>query len=368
MTTERIRSIDVLRGLVMVLMVVDHVRVYSGVPAGGTEPGVFFTRWITHFCAPAFAFFAGTSALLYGATKPRGALSRFLLTRGLLLIALEFTVIKASWTFALDYTQFVLFGVIWMLGACMVAMAALVWLPVRLVAVIGVGTMAFQQVFGWAGGGWPWELIYPSGVETPSPLVVLYTLLPWLGVMAAGYGFGALVSKDVEYRNRWSLRLGFVAIAAFGIGATVKAALAPPAPEGGLPLFLAILNQAKYPPSQLFLLMTLGPMLALVPLAERSRGLVGRVLETFGRVPMFFYLAHIPLIHLLALAVGKLRDGVTHPEWYARAPYVWVPEEHRWSLGLLYAVFVVAVASLYPLCRWFQGVKSRGRGGWLRYL
>lgn len=364
-SAERIRSIDVVRGAVMVLMALDHVRVYSGVPAGGPEPAIFFTRWVTHFCAPAFAFFAGTSAFLHGTKVGRAALSRFLWTRGLLLVALELTLIKASWTFRLDYSQLVLFGVIWMLGACMVGMAALVRLPVATVGALGVATMAFQQLLARVRGGWIWEFVYPSGVETPKPLVVLYTVLPWLGVMAAGYAFGALLAGEAARRRRWCLGLGLGATAAFVVGASVSTAIAP---RGELPPLLAALHQAKYPPSQLFLLMTLGPTLALMPLAERAKGALGRALETFGRVPLFFYLAHIPLIHLLAIAVVRIREGAFHPEWYATAPYVWMPDENRWSLALLYAVFAVAVALLFPLCRWYESVKARRRGGWLRYL
>ena len=363
-TTERIRSIDVVRGAIMVLMAIDHVRVYSGVPAVSPEPAVFLTRWITHFCAPGFVFFAGTSAYLHGVAAGRGTLARFLLVRGLLLVVLELTVIKAAWTFGLDYSQFVLLGVIWMLGWCMVAMAAIVYLPLPAVAAIGVGMMAAHQLFGRVSAGWPWELIYPSGGETPPPLVVLYTLVPWLGVMAAGYAFGHLLRGSEPRRRRWCLGIGLAATLAFVVGAAVTTSAA----GGELPPVLAALNQSKYPPSQLFLLMTLGPLIALMPLAERARGLAGRVLETFGRVPMFYYLCHIPLIHALALAVGWLREGAVHGEWYATAPYVRLAPEHRWSLWLLYAAFAVAVALLYPLCRWFADLKARHRSGWLRYL
>lgn len=363
--TERIHSIDVLRGAVMVLMALDHVRVYSGVPAGSAEAAVFFTRWVTHFCAPAFAFFAGTSAYLYGTTVTRAALSRFLLVRGLLLIALELTVVKVSWTFNLDYSQFVLLGVIWMLGACMVAMALLVRLPVPVVGVFGVAMMAVHQVFGRVAGGWAWELVYPSGVETPRPLAVLYTLIPWLGMMAAGFAFGALLKGDPSQRRRWCLGIGLAATAAFAIATTIVTARSP---AGELPPLLAALNQPKYPPSQLFLLMTLGPVIALMPLAERARGAIGRALEIYGRVPLFYYLCHIPLIHALALGVNAIRDGNIHSDWYATAPFVRLPPEDRWSLGVLYLVFAVAVAALYPLCRWFLSVKARHPSPWLRYL
>lgn len=352
--STRIRSIDVLRGAVMVLMALDHARVYGGVPAGGPDVAIFLTRWATHFCAPAFVFLAGTSAWLHGAVlHGRAGQSRALLLRGLMIVVLELTVVKVSWTFSVDYSQFVLAGVIWMLGWCMVAMAGLIHLPIRAVAIIGVSLMAGHQVFGSLPSGWLWEFVYPAGRETPPPVVVLYTLLPWFGVMAAGYAFGP-IAADPSRRSRWSQRTGLMAIAVFVIAATAVV-VAGAGSGNSLPPVLQVLNQQKYPPSQLFLLMTLGPLLALIPLAERATGWAGRALETFGRVPLFYYLCHIPLLHVLALLVGQIRDGQIHPEWYATAPYTFLQPDVRWSLPLVYVVFVTAVALLYPLCRWYDG-------------
>lgn len=174
---QRVASVDIVRGAVMVLMAIDHVRVYSGQPAGGPSPGIFFTRWITHFCAPAFVFLAGTGALLYGRTRlatsslEAGPLARYLVTRGLLLVVLELTLIRASWTFNFDCSRFILAGVIWMLGWCMVVLAGLVWLPVRVIGILGVAVIALQNLFALAGGALPqpmrsvWEFIYPAGAD-----------------------------------------------------------------------------------------------------------------------------------------------------------------------------------------------------------
>lgn len=382
----RVRSLDVMRGVVMVLMAIDHVRVYSGVPAGGPTAGIFFTRWITHFCAPAFVFFAGTSAFLLGRKVGTRALSRYLATRGLVLVLLELTVIRASWTFDLDYSQFILAGVIWMLGWCMILLAGLIWLPTWAIGTFGLLVILFQNVFGPLGLAlpescrWVWEFIYPVGAEVRlgqdgPAITVLYTIVPWIGVMAAGYAFGAIVTREPAERRRLCLRIGLSATALFLVLGGLAVFLSP-APPDAPPALIRLLNQSKYPASQLFLLMTLGPTIALLPLAERARASTGlraggrfaEMLATFGRVPMFYYLLHIPVIHATALVAWLIRDGSVHAEWFATAPYVSIPAAERWGLPLLYLVFVIVVAALYLPCRWFAGVKARHPTGWLRYI
>ena len=368
----RVTSVDVVRGAVMVLMAIDHVRVYSGVPAGGPTAGVFFTRWVTHFCAPVFVFLAGTSAHLMlhaaGGRVLRPGMSRFLLTRGLLLVLLEPTLIRLSWTFSFDYSQFLLAGVIWMLGICMMLMAALVRLPLRVVAAFGFITVFAQDLFGILPGNWFTQFLYFGGeVSTAGPTInVLYSIVPWIGVMALGYAFGAILTREPPNRDRVCLRIGLSATAAFLVLATLRAYM-DGAGEDNLPFLLRVLNQRKYPASQLFLLMTLGPAIAVMPYADRARGAIARVIAVFGRVPMFYYLLHIPVIHILALAVWYLWDGRTHGADFVTAPYVWMPDS-RWPLWLLYVVFVVAVALLYALCRWYADYKARTRAAWTRYI
>jgi len=376
---QRVASLDIIRGAVMVLMAIDHVRVYSGVPAGGPTLGIFFTRWITHFCAPAFVFFAGTSAFLHGRRHDeRRALSRYLVTRGLMLVLLELTVIRASWTFTVDYSQFILAGVIWMLGWCMVLLAGLIWLPTWAIGALGLVVILFQNVFGLLGGALPescrqvWEFIYPVGAEVRlgqdgPAIAVLYTIVPWIGVMAAGYAFGAIVVCEPAERRRLCLRIGLSATALFLVLGGLAVFMRPGPPDAP-PAIIRLLNQQKYPASQLFLLMTLGPTIALLPLAERAGGQVANVLATFGRVPMFYYLLHIPLIHATALVVWLIRDGNAHAEWFATAPYVSIPPAQRWGLPLLYLVFVIVVAALYPLCRWYGRVKATRPRGWMQYI
>ena len=376
--TSRIQSIDIVRGAVMVLMAIDHVRVYSGIPAGGPAPDIFLTRWITHFCAPAFAFLAGVAAFLYGRKFiDKRPLAKYLVTRGLLLVMLELTVLRLAWTFNFNYSQFVLAGVIWMLGWSMVLLAGLVHLPAKVVGVIGLAIIFFQQVFRFpplllpaqlrGTVGWIWEFVYPAGGQSWAGITILYVLVPWIGVMAAGYGFGAIMLRESGERRKLCLRIGLSATALFLVAGSL-AILLHFQPAKAAPFWMCLLNQQKYPASQLYLLMTLGPTIALLPLAERARGWFAGVLSTFGRVPMFYYLLHIPLIHIAALIVMFLREGAIHPEWYATAPYTYLPPPHRWGLGLLYLVWVIVVGLLYFACRWFAGVKARRPQTWLSYI
>jgi uncharacterized membrane protein len=375
----RVQSIDILRGAVMVLMAIDHVRVYSGLPAGGPDPGIFFTRWITHFCAPAFAFLAGTAAFFHGRKLgDSGALARFLVTRGLLLVFLELTLIRFGWTFNLNYSEFVLAGVIWMLGWCMILLALFVRLRPPTVGITGVAIIFLQQLFALvprilpeslkAPVGGFWEFIYSSGMKPWPGISILYVLVPWIGVMAAGYGFGTILSLEPEKRSRLCRLIGFSAIALFLVGGSIMILLNPTPPEAP-PFIFRLLNQQKYPPSQLFLLMTLGPTIALLPLAEKVHGRVAGVLSIFGRVPFFYYLLHIPLIHISALLMNFFRVGAFHQEWYSYAPFASVPEESRWGLPLLYFVYVIDMVILYLACSWYFRYKSRHPEKiWLKYL
>ena len=369
---SRLASLDIVRGAVMVLMAIDHVRVYSGVPAGGPSPGVFFTRWVTHFCAPAFVFLAGTGAYLHlRKTGDRGAMARYLATRGLMLVVLELTVIRASWTFGIDYSQFILAGVIWMLGWCMVLLAGLIFLPTSLVGAIGLAVIIGQSVFGWLPPAAVSQFIYLGedvklGTDGPS-VTVLYTIVPWIGVMAAGYAFGSILTREASIRRRLCLRIGLFATAAFLILGVIQV-IAGPASENAPPALMRLLNQQKYPASQMFLLMTLGPTIALLPFAERAKGRIGEMLAVFGRVPMFYYLLHIPTIHAVSMLVWFLRDGTAHADWFATAPYVSVPPDQRWGLPLLYLVFFVCVVILYFPCRWYAHLKQRSDSRWLRYI
>jgi uncharacterized membrane protein len=375
---SRLQSVDLIRGVIMVLMAIDHVRVYSGLPAGGTEAGIFFTRWITHFCAPGFVFLAGTSAFLYGEKiRDKGKLATFLISRGLLLIILEMTIIRFLWSFNSNLSEFMLAGVIWMLGWCMMLMAALVWLRPAVVGWVGVAIIFGQQLFAWIPNALGvtngstfsrfWEFIYTSGFDGPEWIAILYVIIPWIGVMAAGYGFGLILKMDTLRRNKICKRVGIAAILIFLVSATVMAFANN---EDTRPFVYKLLDQRKYPASQLYLLMTLGPLIALVPAAERWSGKFADMISVFGKVPFFYYLLHLLVIHVSALVVNLVITGSAHSEWYMRAPFVWIEQqEYWWSLTMLYFVFIVDVIILYFPCRWYAGYKTRHRDAlWTKYL
>jgi uncharacterized membrane protein len=382
--TQRVASIDILRGMVMVLMAIDHVRVFSGLPAGGPTPGIFFTRWITHFCAPWFIFFAGTSAFLRNEKLgDKAAMSRYLATRGLMLVFLELTVLRLAWTFNFDYAHYMLAGVIWVIGWCMVLMAALIWLPTRVVGIIGVVIIfghniadpflpRVYQTLGQGSFDWFWQILYLGGGvqlgKNGPTLAVLYVIIPWIGVMAAGYWFGCVLRMRPDRRDRICYLLGFASIAAFLVLRGWNLYGNPThwgGPNSKLPPLLAFLNTAKYPAALQFLLMTLGPAFVLAPLAERLRGFAARVFTLFGRVPFFYYLLHIPLIHAAAIVVSIARTGRVDPWLFANHPMFNPPppQGYTWSLGLLYAVWLAVVVMLYFACSWYAGRKPRANMG-----
>lgn len=385
-TQTRVASVDLLRGAVMILMAIDHVRVYSGVPAGGPTPGVFFTRWVTHFCAPAFIFLAGTSAFLYG--RRHSDISRFLLTRGLWLVFLELTVLRLAWTFNFDFRHYELAGVIWVIGICMVLMAGLVKLPLKAIAAFGLIIMAAHNLVDSRIVSWAehlnehtisglWKILYVGFYAGPVQLgslqvFVLYSIIPWIGVMAAGYAFGRILTFEPARRTKLCLVIGFSAISLFLLLRAFNLYGDPfPWHSGGrMPAILAFLNTTKYPASLCFLLMTLGPAIALMPLLESASGALARFVSVFGRVPFFYYVLHIPLIHALALVVSKLRLGYVSPWLFTNHPMgnPRPPAGYTWELWVLYLVWAIAILLLYLPCRWFAALKAQRTDWWLRYL
>jgi uncharacterized membrane protein len=387
--SARISSIDIVRGAVMVLMAIDHVRVYSGLPAGGPTAGIFFTRWVTHFCAPAFVFLAGASAFMYARRHPD--LSRFLVTRGLWLILLELTVLRVAWTFNVEFGGYNMAGVIWVIGWCMVGLALIARLPLAAVAAFGVVVIAGHNVFDLVPGLGPsfagssfsglWKVLYLGFSAGPialgdggAQLWVLYSLVPWIGVIAAGYAFGAVLVLEPPRRRRICFAIGLGAIAAFvvlrGLNLYGDPRPALSGVEGPWQSGLDVLNATKYPASLSFLLMTLGPTIAIMPLLDTARGAVARWLTVFGRVPFFYYVLHIPLIHVLAMVVSRIRLGNVSGWLFASHPMAPPPppEGYMWSLPLLYLVWAIAVVMLYVACRWYADLKARRNDWWLRFV
>lgn len=367
----RIQSVDILRGVIMLLMAIDHVRVYSGIPANSSEPALFLTRWITHFCAPGFVFLTGLSAFLYEQkVKSKKELSKFLFTRGLILILLELTLIRFFWTFNLNFSNFILAGVIWMIGWCMIIMAVLVRLNPRFVLFIGLFIIFFQQAFSLIPKILPsigkyWEFIYSSGWKGEQPITILYVLIPWIGVMALGYSFGMVISKPEKQRNKICGLIGGGSILLFFI---IAIYLTIQNPSSKLSFPLQVLNQKKYPASQLFLLMTLGPIIAFIPLANRVKGWFANVLSIFGKVPMFYYLLHILFIHFSALLINYLLFGSTNSLFYNTAPYTEIDTAYRWGLPLLYLTVLINILLLYFVCRWYAKIKMNNTNPLLKYL
>src|SRR4051812_4638548 len=392
---KRLVSVDVLRGIVMVIMALDHARdflTYVRTPPedmAHTYGALFFTRFITHYCAPVFAFLAGTGAYL---STRRGKtiqqVSRFFLTRGLWLVVVELTVVDFAWGFV----PWAHAGVIWILAWSMVAMALIVRLPLRWIAVLGLGMIATHNLLdgidpaSWGRLDWLWILLHSPGRIPITPhflFSVRYVLIPWVGVMATGFAFGSLLHRPD--RRKWILRIGICATALFFVLRGINlygngiAGLAFGYPRSAGPwsvqptlslTVISFFNTLKYPPSLDYLLMTLGPSLILLGLLDRikAEGGLSRIFLVFGRVPLFYYVLHIYVLHLIAIVVALLFH---QPVWHGTviADFAQRPNGYGHGLPFVYAMWILAVAILYLPCLWFMGFRSRHRDWtWLSYL
>ena len=390
---QRLQSVDAARGAVIILMALDHIRdfinssamVFSPTDLTRTTATLFVTRWVTHFCAPMFAFTAGIGAFLWMQRgRSKAQLSRFLLTRGLWLVALELTVLRFIMfsSVRLSNTLIILL-VIWMLGLCMIALAALVHLPARVLAILCLVVIAGHNLFDkvdaarFGKAAWIWNVLHQQGVFRVGSTTFLsaYPLIPWVAVMAAGYCFGTVMLWDANRRRRFMLRLGlglsiaFVVLRAWNrYGDPVRWA----AQKSALFTVLSFLNCTKYPPSLAFLLMTLGPGLLALAWLDRERFSASNPLIVFGRVPFFFYTVHLAVEHLVAILLAWAR--------YGRGPYLWLappsmggsrelfPSNYGFALWVVYVAWLVVILMLYPMCRWFAQVKQRRRNWWLSYV
>lgn len=390
----RLNSIDGLRGLIMVVMALDHVRDFFSNATVRAEdltqtfPALFFTRWITHFCAPGFVLLAGIAAYLYGhRQQSKAALSKFLWTRGLWLIVLELTLVGWGWSFNFGF-GFAALQVIWALGISMVILSGLIWLPWQVVTAIGVfiivGHNALDGVsFGspQSEGGlaarWPallWAFLHqPSFFQLGNMgFFTLYSIIPWCGVMAAGYGLGRLYVLDATTRRRWLVLLGGGSILAF-LALRLPNLYGEPNPwaeqKNALFSFMSFLNTSKYPASLHYLLMTLGPLILLLAALEAVPRLAAGWLVTLGRVPLFYYLLHLYLIHLAAGLTSLALGRVDHAKWILTNGFNGErPENYGFPLWGVYLAWIAIVAILYPACRWYAGVKQRSKNPWLSYL
>jgi uncharacterized membrane protein len=389
----RIASVDLLRGLVMVIMALDHVRDFWSITPFDptdltqTDTGYFFTRWITHFCAPIFVFLSGVSAFLYQGNKQvtTRELSLFLLSRGVWLVFLEITLISFFWQFGY---QFILVQVIWAIGWSMIALALLVYLPKSFILVIGLGMIFSHNALDgiapaeFGDSGWLWSIVHVQGFipfqlfEGFQGVFLAYPLVPWIGVIAVGYCFGPVLQKPEAERNRWLYAMGLGALAAFlllrGFNIYGDSGIGPGADapwidhgKGSWVAFMSFINTTKYPPSLLFLLMTIGPALALIPLLERWRGKAADFFTTFGRVPFLFYVVHIPLIHATSLVWTKIDYDVLGLDPFN--PVTW-PVEYEPNLLRAYLVWVAVIVVLYWPCKWFVAYRKTHTQWWLSYV
>ncbi|HMV47886.1 MAG TPA: heparan-alpha-glucosaminide N-acetyltransferase domain-containing protein [Blastocatellia bacterium] len=385
---NRIESLDLLRGAVMILMVIDHAREYANLPGVGdpvditqTSPALFFTRWISHFCAPVFVLLAGVSARMVGAKLPdTAALSSHLLKRGLLLTLLEFTVVDFSWKFNWSWPLFFM-QVIWVIGAGMILLAAMVHLPARVVGLIGAAMVFGHNLLdgirftSGTTAHYLWSILHQKNVL---PLVggysvrTTYPLIPLIGVMALGYWLGTLFQPDVsaEKRKRWLWQLGgaatvlFVVLRVFNLyGEANRFAWQPDFTH----TLMALGNVTKYPTSLQFLLMTLGPAMLALAAFEPLRGAWRKTLLIFGRTPMFYYIAHLYLLHLLGLAMA-LATGYSWAEFDFKTKITGMPAQFGFPLWGVYLFSAITIALLYPACRWYDHWRRQSSSFIARYI
>ncbi len=392
----------------MVIMLLDHTRDFvhndtlrfDPTDLSRTYPALFFTRWVTHYCAPVFVFLAGTGAYFQLARgKKKSDLSKFLVTRGLWLIFLEFTLVRiaAFWEFNLSFLGVA--QVIWALGWSMIVLALLIHLPVRVIAAFGLAMIALHNtldgitVAQWQGPDSPvpdalaklWMILHTGGAFPvagwPSPVVfVLYPLIPWIGVMAAGYAFGRVYGWSPEQRRRKLMQWGIAIAAGFVVIRLVNLYGDPNAwsvQKTTAMTVVAFLNTQKYPPSLLYLMMTLGPALIALSLWERYNAGAGEAVRrnwlvcafiTYGRVPLFFYLLQWPMAHGAGLVLSQIAGKETGYLFTAPGPGFSPPPDAGFDLWLVYLAWIMGAILLYPLCRWYAGVKARRTHWWLSYV
>ncbi len=378
----RLVSIDILRGIVIVLMAIDHTRDFWAPTAFQPEdltqssPAWFFTRWITHFCAPIFVFLAGTSAFLYGNKQTsKKTLSWFLFSRGLWLVILELLIINPSWQAGFN---FLFVQVIWALGWSMICLAGLIWLPrwvigtVGLVMVFGHNLTDSVQPQSLGAFSTFWQFLH---VQSFAPLgqsfgmFIAYPLIPWIGVMALGYCLGSVFLLEAKQRNQILIGLGLSLILLFiglrSINLYGDAAHWAVQDKGFLFSVMSFLNTTKYPPSLLFLCMTLGPALLILPALEGLKSLPARILLVFGQVPLFFYILHIPVIHFTAYLRNLIQYGEHFTVFTNSSNW---PADYSPSVLLIYIAWIFLLLLLYFPCRWYRDLKMRSKKAWMSYI
>lgn len=386
----RVSSIDMMRGIVMVIMALDHARdffhlggfTYNPTDMATTTPAIFFTRFITHYCAPTFVLLAGTSIFISTQRKSKKELSLFLLSRGLWLILLEITIIRFSFLFNLYY-EVTFIQVIGAIGISMVLMAGVIHLSFKAILTIG-----FIIVFGhnltdgvqFPQGHWfqpVWTLLHQQGfidVGNGRGILILYPILAWIGLMLLGYCLGKLYSKgfDEQRRQKLLMRIGLSAIALFVVLRLINI-YGDPAPwstqKNALFTFMSFLNTTKYPPSLLYILMTIGPVLMILSWMERRKFNI-QFFNVFGRVPLFYYILHFFILHAISLVLFMNKTGrsLSEVDFHFSKSFGGITPEGGYSLLWVYVGWAAVVLFLYPLCKWYNQYKSTHAHWWLSYL
>jgi len=388
---DRLTSVDALRGFVMIVMALDHVRdfIHRGAMAGAsptnvaaTTPILFMTRWVTHFCAPVFMLTAGLGAYLYwrNGHRTKGQLSIFLLTRGLWLMVLELTLMQLAYNFNLSTANPIFLLVLYVLGACMIILAALIWLPAPLLGAISVATIGLHNLADGVRSQSPlWMLLHQIGAFPFAGRIFIaaYSLVPWFAVMALGFSLGSVLPMPPARRQRFLLRTGIAMTIAFLVIRLINTYGDPSRwswQSTATFTVLSFLNTTKYPPSLQFLLMTLGPALILLSDFDRRSFSRSNPLIVFGRVPLFYFVLHFIAAHVAAFALAVVTYGSSaftfmwQPVPSMGGAAKGFPPDFGWDLWVAYAVWIAIVVALYPLCRWFASVKERRRAWWLSYL
>lgn len=397
---SRIDSIDILRGLVMVIMALDHVRDFfhkavvegSGDVATGptdldhTTPALFFTRWITHFCAPIFVFLAGSSAYLLSLKKSKKELSGFLIKRGLWLLIVEVVIITLGWTFNPFY-NFIILQVIWAIGMSLILLGLVVYLPFNAIFIIGFiivfghNLLDYPAVSEGLKGGLIPDLVYFTkfsiyNIDNSHLILIVYAFLPWTGVMMLGYCFGKLFRPEIEpaRRKKILLQIGSCLLLLFILLRFINLYGDPipwaPHSRGSVFTFLSFINVNKYPPSLDFLSVTLGAGILMLALLEGSRNAFTNFFRIYGRVPMFYYILHFYLIHLLVV-IGFFQQGYSTGQIVSPdVPFLFRPGTFGYPLGIVYLIWLLVVLLLYPLCKKYDRYKTANanKKWWLSYL
>lgn len=387
---SRIYSIDLLRGLVMIIMALDHTRDFFHAEAFTRDPldpatttgWLFFTRFITHYCAPVFILLAGTSIWLQGQRKSKSELAAFLFKRGLWLVFIEVVIITFAWTFDFSYSVFIL-QVIWAIGVCMILMGLVIYLPYALILLLGLLIVAGHNVFDFVEQthqGLAWDLIRNGDfafheIIPGRTIGIIYPFLPWLGLMMLGYCLGKIYDAgySTERRRRFLINTGIGLILLFVVLRFINL-YGDPHPwtsqTNDFRTFLSFINVHKYPPSLLFICITIGPSLILLTLFEKTHTTLSKAISVFGRVPFFYYILHFYILHTLCMILFLLRGHTLAEGTNAiyNIPFHFLIPGEGYTLSIVYLIWILMVFGLYPLCKWFSERKAKSKHWMMSYL